>query len=451
MKLSNKLKYRGFAHLELLTAVLVVGLVVALGGYVYGHIYSHADSTGESVVATSGNGSSETYIQACQTLIPSDVGKIYKVNIQYIKPATDSGFYGYTVKDGQTKTNRNSKTGSNYTGNVSAQLTANASQVVGDYLSVFEINNGIITSNTAVNPANLTTCSSPSATPVTNLPSAAPPTTQNKATSEMAAQQLEATKRFPGKRIPTPKNAPTQLTGAASSSGSILYSSNWSGYVATPNNNSTFTSAVGYMIVPTVTCGPTDANNEVFQWTGIDGWESDGSDTVEQDGVGSDCALDNDTQPVYDAWWEMWPQQPDIVVYQSNGNFFSVNPGDVIEMSVQFNTEYTLTLTDLTTNQSASTVQTCTYPVSAGGCQNKTAEWIVELPSGTLGNGELPQFTPTVFGYDQANDGNGNQGISAFPNNPLFLTDNNGIPMATVSTTLCLGGTGFYDYWEASQ
>lgn len=52
MKLFKKLNTRGFAHIELFTAVLVIGLVVGIGGYVDAHDKTHAEAPNRTGVSS---------------------------------------------------------------------------------------------------------------------------------------------------------------------------------------------------------------------------------------------------------------------------------------------------------------------------------------------------------------------------------------------------------------
>src|SRR5437763_5759618 len=106
---------------------------------------------------------------------------------------------------------------------------------------------------------------------------------------------------------------------------------NWGGYVSFGS----FTTATASWTEPSVTCNST---NDLFApWVGIDG---DGSSTVEQTGVETDCSSGH---PVYSAWYEMYPAAP---VYYN----VSVGAGDHITATVTrtATNTYRLDLSDTT-------------------------------------------------------------------------------------------------------
>lgn len=153
------------------------------------------------------------------------------------------------------------------------------------------------------------------------------------------------------------------LAGTASATTAISYGTqnyaggNWGGYVSFGS----FTTATASWTEPSVTC--TSSNDLFAPWVGIDG---DGSSTVEQTGVETNC--DNGS-PSYRAWYEMYPAAP---VYYSN----SVSAGDHITATVTrtgTNT-YRLDLSDTTKGWS----QTVTKSLSS---KHSSAEAIIESPT----------------------------------------------------------------------
>lgn len=132
---------------------------------------------------------------------------------------------------------------------------------------------------------------------------------------------------------------------------------NWGGYVSFGS----FTTATAGWVEPSVTCNST---NDLFApWVGIDG---DGSSTVEQTGVATDCSSG---RPVYQAWYEMYPAPP---VYYSN----PVSAGDHISATVTrtgTNT-YQLSISDTTKGWH----QTVSKSLSA---KHSSAEAIIESPT----------------------------------------------------------------------
>lgn len=132
---------------------------------------------------------------------------------------------------------------------------------------------------------------------------------------------------------------------------------NWGGYVSFGS----FTTVTAGWTEPSVTCNST---NDLFApWVGIDG---DGSSTVEQAGVATDCSSG---APVYQAWYEMYPAAP---VYYDD----PVSAGDRITATVErtgTNT-YRLVISDTTKGWT----RTVTKSLSA---RHSSAEAIIESPT----------------------------------------------------------------------
>ncbi|HKS47849.1 MAG TPA: G1 family glutamic endopeptidase [Amycolatopsis sp.] len=144
----------------------------------------------------------------------------------------------------------------------------------------------------------------------------------------------------------------TPVFGARSFSGG-----NWGGYVSFGS----FTTATASWTEPSVTCTSTD--DVLAPWVGIDG---DGSSTVEQTGVVTDCSSGS---PVYQAWYEMYPAAP---VYYSN----AVGAGDKISATVTrtgTNT-YQLTISDTTKGWSRTVIKSL-------NSRHSSAEAIIESPT----------------------------------------------------------------------
>ncbi|HVV11850.1 G1 family glutamic endopeptidase [Amycolatopsis sp.] len=137
---------------------------------------------------------------------------------------------------------------------------------------------------------------------------------------------------------------------------------NWGGYVSFGS----FTTATASWAEPSVTC---NSSNDLFApWVGIDG---DGSSTVEQTGVATDCSSGS---PVYQGWYEMYPAAP---VYYSN----PVSAGDQITATVTRtgSSSYQLTLSDTTKGWT----KTTTKSLSA---KHSSAEAIIESPTDSYPN-----------------------------------------------------------------
>lgn len=149
--------------------------------------------------------------------------------------------------------------------------------------------------------------------------------------------------------------------------------SNWGGYVA---HGATFTSATASWTVPNVTCN--SSNNLYAPWVGIDG---DGTQTVEQTGVATDCQLGH---PRHEAWYEMYPAAP---VYYGD----PISTGDKITATVTASgTTFTLKIQDKTKGWTEQVVKTL------GSAQKATAEAVIEAPGG-YPNIKSVNFTNVVF------------------------------------------------------
>jgi hypothetical protein len=144
-------------------------------------------------------------------------------------------------------------------------------------------------------------------------------------------------------------------------------STNWSGYAVDAPSN-----AVSYVIgtwkVPAVT-GTSTAYASV--WVGIDGSTSN---TVEQ--LGTDSVIYNG-QPVYSAWYEMYPKGSVTIQTTNSGTNMVITPGDSITASVTYDgNQFLLQMTDTSRNEVFSIAQ------SMKRVARSSAEWIVEAPSG---------------------------------------------------------------------
>jgi hypothetical protein len=164
--------------------------------------------------------------------------------------------------------------------------------------------------------------------------------------------------------------ATTSVTG--------IQSSNWAGYAAS-FGTTTFRFVSARFTVPTVDCTGVTATDGAWSshWVGLDGFRST-STTVEQIGLLAGCD-GTSTTPVYAPFWEMFPNaanEPDI----------TVNPGDVISLSVYYNKstrKFTLTFSDTTNGQHFTRTRAC--PAGAT-CRRNSAEAISEAPAEVIGN-----------------------------------------------------------------
>jgi hypothetical protein len=214
-------------------------------------------------------------------------------------------------------------------------------------------------------------------------------------------------------------------------------SGNWSGYAVT---GSLFTSASGSWTVPTLNCKSTPNTYSSF-WVGIDGY---GSSTVEQTGTEADCGLVGN--PSYYAWYEFFPAGSVRI------SSVPVKPGDQMSAQVSFSgSEFTVTITDVTTGKSFSTSST------VSGAEQASAEWIAEAPSS---GGVLPlsDFGTGSFGedYTEVNDTNYATNssmtgpISAFGSNVQQITMvSSGGETEAVPSALTSDGTSFCVTWES--
>ena len=218
-------------------------------------------------------------------------------------------------------------------------------------------------------------------------------------------------------------------------------STNWSGYAVT---GSSFTSAKGSWIIPTVNCSKTPNTYSSF-WVGIDGWTSS---TVEQTGTDSDC---NGSSPSYYAWYEFYPKGSVLI------SGVPVSPGNKMSASVTWvsGTEFTVSITNESTGKSFSK----TGRVS--GAQRTSAEWIAEAPCCTNAGGILPlsDFGTVDFGDDytgvgstnDATDSSTSGAIGAFGSNiqeAIMVNGSTGANEA-VPSGLSSDGTSFTVTWDS--
>jgi hypothetical protein len=229
------------------------------------------------------------------------------------------------------------------------------------------------------------------------------------------------------------KPAPRPL-GPLASGATAQWSYNWSGYVA-GNGSERFKSVASTYIQPSVTC-PVSGAYTVF-WVGVDGWFDN---TVEQDGTLAYCSSAGG-QPVYYAWWEMYPTN-------SIQWWFPINAGDKIKSSVKFmGGKYILSVKDVTAKTHQTTRQVC-----AGNlvCERTSADWVVERPGyGGTNYAPLADWGTMSLEADKASTGGRMAAISSFPSFGVNMI-NNGLehPLATVGA-LDTKGTAFSDTWDA--
>jgi len=214
-----------------------------------------------------------------------------------------------------------------------------------------------------------------------------------------------------------------------------VVSTNWSGYAVT---GSSFTSAVGSWVVPTAACGA--GYRYAAFWVGIDGYSSD---TVEQTGTDSDC---DGGSPSYYAWYEFYPFP------SFNIPTLTITPGDRISAQVVYNgTEFTITITDVTTGK------TFSKSATVSSAKRSSAEWIAEAPCCTAGGGILPlaDFGTVLFGDDStgvagtnyATDSATSGPIGSFPTiEEITMVSTTNAPEA-IPSGLSADGTSFSIFW----
>jgi hypothetical protein len=167
-----------------------------------------------------------------------------------------------------------------------------------------------------------------------------------------------------GPIVPATTSGRASAQAAGQSFSVARQSLNWSGFAVTSAKK--FTYAQSRFVEPTLTCPGDHANEWQSNWVGLDGFNNG---TVEQTGTAAHCGGQNNTTPVYKAWYEMFPA--------GSVNVFTVFPGDTINTSVSFsNSKFTLTVADLTAGHKHSV----THTAKCGSCQRTSAEWIVERP-----------------------------------------------------------------------
>ena len=234
---------------------------------------------------------------------------------------------------------------------------------------------------------------------------------------------------------------PLISASSAGGSGATTVSLNWSGYAVT--SKKLFTYVHTTFVQPAITCtGQPD--QWTSNWSGLDGYTSD---TVEQDGTFAHCGGSGNTTPKYEAWYELFPA--------NSVNVFAVHAGDIIDSSVTYSTttsEFTLTISDLSTGKSSSTSATC------AACARTSAEWIVERPELCNNAGtncfltELADYGTTTMSGDEAQLTGGNiKGVGGFNNIPIDMVDPvSGGGFISLDTVGAVTAKSFTATWDRS-
>lgn len=176
-------------------------------------------------------------------------------------------------------------------------------------------------------------------------------------------------------------------------------SNNWSGGVLQGPPGS-FTSAIGYWVIPTVGIPPEAQGYEggwnSSSWIGIDGFFT--TNDVLQAGI--EQKVDAFGNASYVAWYEWFVSGADPnqfpYIYQINIPNFPVAPGQTVYCSVQYvgNTAGYLYLANDATGQHFSITLA---PPTGASFNGSSAEWIMEAPDGGEPISSLPSFSPVQF------------------------------------------------------
>jgi hypothetical protein len=238
-----------------------------------------------------------------------------------------------------------------------------------------------------------------------------------------------------------PMVVPTSSGITANASTTVTISENWSGYAVAGKKQYNYVHST--FVEPTITC-PGVADQWSSNWVGLDGYNDE---TVEQDGTAAWCGGTDHTTPKYEAWYEMFPA--------NSVNVFAVHPGDIIDTVVSYSdttSEFTLTVSDLTTGKTATTSAACST------CERASAEWIIERPA--LCNAaetkcfitELADFGTSTMGGDEASvDGGAVKGVGAFNNYAIDIVnpDANGDGgFYSLDTVGPVSGKSFTTTWQ---
>lgn len=211
---------------------------------------------------------------------------------------------------------------------------------------------------------------------------------------------------------------------------SKVESTNWSGYADT---GSSFSQVSGSWTEPSASCSSGTEQLAAF-WVGIDGYSSD---SVEQDGTLIECYRGRAYQYT---WWEMYPTN-DIQVVGS-----TLAAGDAISATVtRSGTSYTLSVTD-----STHTADSFTETESCSSCENTSAEWIAEAPSGSSGIYPLADFKSWTASSASVTEASTSGVISSFTDDEITMVDNSGRTKA-LPGSLNSSGNSFSVTWERSS
>ncbi len=189
--------------------------------------------------------------------------------------------------------------------------------------------------------------------------------------------------------------------------------------------------------MPYLDCSGSSPDSFSGHWVGLDGA---GTSTVEQDGILAAC---QGTDPVYSAWYEMFPQPP---VYAT----MAVRPGNAIVARVSYSRryhKYTLTVTNTTTGSVFLRTKKCP---SGSTCQRLSAEAISEAPSSGSSILPLSNFRAESFSNIRVTAQKGLRGGLRAPWwNTLSVTTAGVQGTVMDQPTSIARGIVFDNYWQA--
>jgi hypothetical protein len=223
----------------------------------------------------------------------------------------------------------------------------------------------------------------------------------------------------------------------------VSYNTAWTGYAVTGTD---FTYVSGSWTVAAVDCTKSP-NTDSSEWVGIDGWSSN---TVEQTGTDADC---NGKTPSYYVWYEFYPLNTIVI------NTVSIAAGDKFSASVTYdgNEEYTVAITNETTNQSFSKEVKFNGAQGSGAPPRNSAEWIMEMDGNKLSDFGVDDFgefyTGVSGGIDTATASSGSGVINDFGSAVQeSISTQNGKKTGTVTSTpsvLASDGSSFTVTWKS--
>lgn len=193
-----------------------------------------------------------------------------------------------------------------------------------------------------------------------------------------ANKQYVLSNYFPNQRLI--RKPQVQISKGSTSTSTVTLpentqeSSNWGGYIVTPNSDNSYTNVSGSWTIPSIKAS--NLNAVAAQWVGLGGVTS--SDLLQ---MGTIEQIEN-SQPVAEIFWEQLPN-----VAQ---NVMTVPIGSTINVSISESSSSTWNLT-FTCNEPDGTTQTQTVSTTLDSAYvqgiGTSAEWISEDPSDE--NGQL--------------------------------------------------------------